>query len=136
MKELEDEIKPLEKQLNELKIMKWICAEWGLRVCMHQDRPITKRCHPYTAWFLDIGLHFRLDGKAAVDSKFIITHDTQNRSSVYEQTNFFRKRVCGFVGVNYFDENRHLQDFLYKKTQYGGERRLDFWKRKNYWEIK
>jgi len=133
MKELESDCADADKQLDKLRIMKWICCEWSLRLCMHSDRIITKNQHPWKEFQgFNIGKYFDLQKKAVVDSEFKITHDTEKRASVYEQTNFFRKRVCGFVEVSYFDENPHLQDFLYKKTKYGGERRLSFWKREGY----
>ena len=132
MKELEVDCRNYEKQLDELRIMKWICCEWGYRLCMHNDRLITKNSHPWKDWFLDIGHHFKLDQKTDVDSKFNITHDTPNRISFYEQTNLFRKRVicgCATNGYSYFDIHPQLSDFVYKKTKYGGERRIPFWRR-------
>ena len=136
-KELESECSNIEKKLSDLKIMKWICAEWAFRLCMSNDRPITEYSHPYNDWYLDIGKFYMLDKKAVVDSKFLLTHDIPNRASFYEQEGFFRKRVCGFVDTPYLDENPHLRDLVYEKYKrvdgrMTGGNRIVFWKRNNY----
>jgi len=127
-KNLESICTEVDKQLDKLRIMKWICAEWGLRLLMYQDRPVTMKQRPYHDWYVDLGM--RLNGKSdGVDTNLVMTHRTNECISFYEQPEFFRKRLCGLVGGEYFEENPIMQDFLYKKTKYGAGRRISFWKR-------
>jgi hypothetical protein len=123
-RELEAMCKRYEQELDDLKIMKWICAEWGMRLAL-RDRPINKHSRPYNDWYVDLK---RLEGKVVVKTETVITQP-QDRVLFHEQTGFYRKRLCGTVGISYSTENPHMFDLAYMKTKHGGERRLPFWKR-------
>ena len=123
-KGLEEMCSGYEKQLNELRIMKWICAEWGIRLVL-RDRPINKHSRPYNDWYVDLK---HLEDKVVVKTETVITQP-QVRVFMHEQTGFYRKRICGTVGISYSEENPHMLGLVYMKTQYGGERKPPFWKR-------
>ena len=122
---LEDMCKGYEKQLDDLKIMKWICAEWGMRLAL-RDRPINQHSRPYNDWHTElVHLVGRVD---CGDTETNITQP-QDRVFFHEQTGFYRKRLCGTVGISYSQENPHMMALVYETTRNGGRRKSPFWMR-------
>ena len=122
---LEEKRKGYEDQLSDLKIMKWICAEWGMRLTL-QERPINVHDRMYRDWYTDLA---HLAGRSNCrDTEMIITQP-EDRVFFHEQTGFYRKRLCGTVGIKYSEENPEIHALTYNTTKKGGRRKSPFWTR-------